>query len=73
MEEYDADREQVIGRSKKAGLHYMLTVATEEKYFARVLEIIESHEMIYGHSYIHSSQQPDFTDTLLKDQELLLA
>ena len=64
MEEYNADREQVIGRSKKAGLRYILTVATEEKYFARVLEIIESHEMIYGAFGIHPHNSREFTDTL---------
>ena len=67
MEEYDADREQVIGRSKKAGLRYILTVATEEKYFARALEIIESHEMIYGAFGIHPHNSGEFTDTLAEE------
>lgn len=64
MEEYDADREQVIGRSKKAGLRYMLTVATEEKYFAKALEIIESHEMIYGALGIHPHNSEEFNEKL---------
>jgi TatD DNase family protein len=64
MEEYDADREQVIGRGKKAGLRYMLTVATEEKYFAKALEIIESHEMIYGAFGIHPHNSQEFNEKL---------
>jgi TatD DNase family protein len=64
MEEYDADREQVIGRGKKAGVRHILTVATEEKYFAKALEIIDSHEMVYGAFGIHPHNSRDFNDTL---------
>jgi TatD DNase family protein len=64
MEAYDADREQVIGRSKKAGVRHILTVATEEKYFAKALEIIESNEMVYGAFGIHPHNSRDFNDAL---------
>ena len=39
LEEYDADRSAVIGRALDAGVSWMLTVGTEERYFPRVIEI----------------------------------
>lgn len=64
MEAYDADREQVIGRSKKAGVRHILTVATEEKYFAKALEILDAHAMVYGAFGIHPHNSADFSDFL---------
>ena len=48
MEEYDGDREAVLGRARDAGVSYMLTVATEERYFSKALEIAESHASVYA-------------------------
>ncbi len=66
MEEYEEDRDKVIDRSIKAGLRYMLTVATEEKYFAKALKIIEAHEMIYGAFGVHPHNSREFDDRLGK-------
>ena len=66
MEDYNGDRDNVIKRSIKAGLRYMLTVATEEKYFATALEIIDSYETVYGAFGIHPHNSQEFDDELAK-------
>jgi TatD DNase family protein len=66
MESYDEDREKVIARGIEAGLRYMLTVATEEKYFATALEIINAHESVYGAFGIHPHNSQEFDDGLAK-------
>lgn len=66
MESYDADRDKVIGRGVKAGLRYTLTVATEEKYFATALEIIDAYEGVYGALGIHPHNSQEFDDKLAK-------
>jgi TatD DNase family protein len=64
MESYDTDRDEVIKRGIKAGLGYMLTVATEEKHFARALKIIDSHDAIYGAFGIHPHNSREFDSKL---------
>ena len=64
MESYDADRNEVIARGIQAGLEYMLTVATEEKHFARALKIIDSHDSIYGAFGIHPHNSDEFNEKL---------
>ena len=64
MESYDADRDKVISRGIKAGLGYMLTVATEEKYFAAALEIVDSYAAVYGAFGIHPHNSREFNDRL---------
>ncbi len=64
MESYDADRDEVISRGIKAGLDYMLTVATEEKHFGRALKLIEGHDSIWGAFGIHPHNSGDFDEKL---------
>ena len=66
MESYDADREKVINRGIEAGLGYMLTVATEEKYFDTALQIVRAHDVVYGAFGIHPHNSREFDDKLAK-------
>jgi TatD DNase family protein len=66
MESYDADRDKVIARGIEAGLRYMLTVATEEKYFATAQEIIDAHASVYGAFGIHPHNSRELDDELAK-------
>ena len=64
MESYDVDRDKVIDRGIKAGLRYMLTVATEEKYFATALRLVHSYDIVYGALGIHPHNSHEFNDDL---------
>ncbi len=64
MEGYDQDRDKIIQRAVSAGLRYMLTVATEEKYFATTLRIVNSYDMVYGAFGIHPHNSGDFNEDL---------
>ena len=66
MESYDADRDNVINRAVRAGLGYMLTVATEEKYFATALRIVDSYDVVYGAFGIHPHNSQEFNDKVAK-------
>jgi len=61
MEEYDEDREAVIGRASGAGISTMLTVGTEVRYFPKVVEIIETHPQVYGAVGIHPHNAKDYS------------
>ncbi|MHB8110185.1 MAG: TatD family hydrolase [Syntrophorhabdaceae bacterium] len=62
MESFEKDREQVIRKSLDEGLEYILTVGTEESYFATVIRLIESHPSIYGAVGIHPHNAGEFDD-----------
>jgi len=64
MEEYDGDREAVLGRARDAGVSYMLTVATEERYFSKALEIAEGHPSVYAALGIHPHNAGAYSDAL---------
>jgi len=64
MESYDADRDKVIQRGINAGLGYMLTVATEEKYFSSALQIVDSYDQVFGAFGIHPHNSHEFNDKL---------
>ncbi|HVN95591.1 MAG TPA: TatD family hydrolase [Syntrophorhabdaceae bacterium] len=68
MESYDEDRGDVIKQSVREGLHYMLTVGTEEAYFNKVIEIIDGFPMVYGALGIHphnsNAYGPDVADKI---------
>ena len=53
MEDFDEDRGQVIEQSLAEGLVYILTVGTEERYFARVTELVDRYAEVYGACGIH--------------------
>jgi len=53
MEVFDRDRKEVIEKSRREGLSYILTVGTEEAHFEKVIEIINAYPDIYGAIGIH--------------------
>jgi TatD DNase family protein len=73
MESFDADRDKVIDRAIKAGLRYMLTVATEEKYFAAALQIVDAYDIVYGAFGIHPHNSRDFNDNLANNIKTLFS
>jgi TatD DNase family protein len=64
IEEFDEDRDHVIDLALEQGVSNMLTVATEERYFAKVLEIVESHPAVYGVVGIHPHNAETYTDAV---------
>ncbi len=66
MEEYDRDREAVIRRAAEEGVGYMLTVATEEAYFDRAIQIIEQNPTVFGVLGIHPHNAKDYSQKVQK-------
>ena len=64
MESFEKDRKEVIERSLQEGLVYMLTVGTEERYFQKVIEILDKYPSIYGAIGIHPHNSKDYNDKL---------
>jgi TatD DNase family protein len=64
MDEYDQDRENVIALARQEGISSMLTVGTERRYFAKVLEIIESHPSVFGAIGVHPHNAAEYSDAL---------
>lgn len=64
MESYDRDRTRVIDDGFRNGLSAMVTVGTEESYFQKVIDIVESHSNIYGAIGIHPHNAQDFNEAL---------
>jgi TatD DNase family protein len=62
MEEYDADRKRVLERSAKEGVQYILTVATEERYFQRAQELVDTYPMIYAAVGIHPHNSKEYDE-----------
>jgi TatD DNase family protein len=62
MESYDKDRDEVVERSINEGLAYLLTVGTEEKYFKKVVEIVERYDRVYGAIGIHPHESTSYTE-----------
>lgn len=64
LEEYDKDRESIIELAHQSGISYMLTVATEERYFRKVIELTETYPTIYGVVGIHPHNARSYSDAL---------
>jgi TatD DNase family protein len=62
LEEYDEDRDVVIERAHAAGVSLMLSVATERKYFPKLLEIVDKHQSVYGAIGLHPHNATDYGD-----------
>jgi TatD DNase family protein len=62
MEEYDADRKRVVERSIKEGVRYILTVATEERYFAKAQDLVDTYPMVYCALGIHPHNSKEYND-----------
>jgi TatD DNase family protein len=66
MEDFEKDRKEVIERGLVEGLQYMLTVGTEEKYFKKVMEIIDAFRCVYGAIGLHPHNSNDYNGSLKK-------
>jgi TatD DNase family protein len=62
MEEFDGDREAVIGRARAAGVLRMVTVGTEARYFPKVIELIEKNPGIFATLGIHPHNAKDYSE-----------
>lgn len=70
MESYKKDRDEVIKRAIDGGVLYILTVATEEKYFQTVSELTKKFKNLFGAIGIHphnSIQLNDHTEKAIKE------
>jgi TatD DNase family protein len=61
MDTFEQDRDRVIEKSIEEGLDYILTVGTEERYFEKVIGIIEKYDNIYGAIGIHPHNSSEYT------------
>jgi TatD DNase family protein len=69
LEQYDEDLDRIIGLAGEKGVSYMVTVGTEERYFEKVLRIIDSYPTVYGAIGIHphnAESYSDWIETLIK-------
>lgn len=66
MEEYDGDRDAVIARAAAADVSYMLTVATEERYFSKAVDIARANEGVYAAIGVHPHNAADYSEALEK-------
>jgi len=73
MEDFEKDRKKVIEDSIDEGLLYILTVGTENRYFEKVLNIIEENPSVYGAIGIHPHNSKDFKETLIPKINKVLA
>ncbi|MCX5809197.1 MAG: TatD family hydrolase [Proteobacteria bacterium] len=65
MELFEKDRKKVIDTCIKEGLVYILTVGTEEKYFEKVIQLIDENPSVYGAIGIHPHNSRDLNDALI--------
>ncbi|NLW36753.1 TatD family hydrolase [Syntrophorhabdus aromaticivorans] len=66
MEAFERDRKEVIERSLQEGLRYILTVGTEEVYFEKVIEIVDTYPGIYGAIGLHPHNSSDYGEPIEK-------
>ncbi|MGD0231185.1 MAG: TatD family hydrolase, partial [Syntrophorhabdales bacterium] len=64
MEEFDKDREAVIDRAFAEGVSRMVTVATETRYFPKVVDMIEKDPRLYACIGIHPHNAKDYSDEI---------
>jgi TatD DNase family protein len=64
LEEYDDDRDRIIGLARDTGVSYMVTVGTEEQHFEKVVRIIDSYPTVYGAIGVHPHNAESYSDRL---------
>jgi len=64
LEEYDGDLDRIIDLARETGVCCMVTVGTEERYFEKVLRIIDSYPGIYGAIGVHPHSAESYSDRL---------
>ena len=53
MDQYDADRDEVIERARQNGVDYILNIGCDVESSARSLELAEQYDFIYATAGIH--------------------
>lgn len=66
MESYSKDRDKVIEKSIKAGILYILTVGTEDRYFKTVNDLTIQYKNIFGAIGIHPHNSEQFDEDTAK-------
>lgn len=61
LESFDGDRGDVIARALDRGIAYMLTVATERRYFERALSLADDYEQVYASLGVHPHNAEELT------------
>ncbi len=72
LEDFDEDRDRIIGECERQGLKYLLTVATEERYFKKVVQIAEQFGCVFGAIGIHPHLSDKWKKIPLPDVENFL-
>ncbi len=72
FEQFDKDREEVIGRAKTQGVEYILNVGTDIESSKKVIEISEKYDFIFASVGIHPLDVSDFKIEDLKEIEKLV-
>ena len=62
LEEFDADRAEVIQRAREAGLVRMITIGIDPETSARAIELAEAHEFIFATVGHHPHEAARLTD-----------
>lgn len=73
MDQYDADREEVIQRARDNGVDYILNIGCDVESSARSLELAEQYDFIYATAGIHPHDVKSIDDTTYAELRRLLA
>jgi len=73
MEDFEKDRKKVIEDCINEGISYILTVGTEERYFEKVIDIIQEYPFVYGAVGIHPHNSKDLKEGLIPKINRVLA
>jgi TatD DNase family protein len=73
MDQYDADREEVIQRARDKGVDYILNIGCDVESSARSLELAEQYDFIYATAGIHPHDVKTINDTTYVELKRLLA
>ncbi|MDA0692418.1 MAG: YchF/TatD family DNA exonuclease [Nitrospinae bacterium] len=73
MDQYDADRDEVIERARANGVDYILNIGCDVESSARSLELAEQYDFIYATAGIHPHDVKSIDDTTYAELRRLLA
>ena len=73
MDQYDADRDDVIQRARDNGVDYILNIGCDVESSARSLELAERFDFIYATAGIHPHDVKSINGTTYADLKQLLA
>ncbi len=67
FKEFDADREEVIGRARAAGIGYFVNIGTDPATNVQALALAEKHDFIYSTIGLHPHHSHEVSDADLTD------